>query len=97
MSARRYKIRMDREWFHIPRQGHLLGCCDCGLVHLIKARLRNWKIEIQATRMPRHTAGMRSRTTMIEFKRGWNRAVKAAATIAQEREDIAERILKLER
>lgn len=57
----RYRTRMDGEWFHIPRHGHLIACCDCGLVHLLKSRLRARKIEIQATRKPKNTAGRRRR------------------------------------
>lgn len=58
--ASRYRVRTDGEWFHIPRRGHDITCCDCGLVHMVKSRLRGRHIEIQATRLPRATGGRRA-------------------------------------
>jgi hypothetical protein len=55
----RYKIRKDGEWVHWARKGHLVACCDCGLVHFMKPRVRKGRVEISAVRMPRNTAGRR--------------------------------------
>lgn len=60
MTAPRYVVRRDGEWFRIPRHGHDVACCDCGLVHRFKARLRGRSIEINLTRMPRATGGHRA-------------------------------------
>ena len=54
-----YQTRKDGEWFRIPRKGHLIGCCDCGLVHLFNARVRNGSVEVRAMRMERNTAALR--------------------------------------
>lgn len=59
-SVGAYTTRADHEWFHIPRHGHLIACCDCGLVHLFKSRVRNRRVEVKAVRMPKHTGGRRS-------------------------------------
>lgn len=56
----RYTVRKDGEWFHVERRGHLIACCDCGLVHLITPRIRNRRIELKAKRMPHQTGGRRS-------------------------------------
>jgi hypothetical protein len=55
----RWKIRKDGEWVHWARKGHLVACCDCGLVHLFRPRLRAGRIEVQAIRLPRQTGGIR--------------------------------------
>lgn len=56
----RYTPRVDGEWVHWARRGHLVACCDCGLVHFMRPRVRGGRVEIQATRMPRHTAARRA-------------------------------------
>jgi hypothetical protein len=56
-----YEQRMDGEWVHWSRKGHLVACCDCGLVHLMRPRVRAGRVEVQATRMPRNTAARRVR------------------------------------
>ena len=55
----RYKVRRDHAWFHIPRHGHLVACCDCGLVHMFKSRVRSGRVEIKAVRLRRNTAARR--------------------------------------
>ena len=55
----RYKQRVDGEWVHWTRKGHLVACCDCGLIHLMRPRVRAGRVEVQAFRLPRHTAGRR--------------------------------------
>jgi hypothetical protein len=57
--ATRYKTAMDDEWVTWGK-AHLIACCDCGLVHLMRSRVRNGKVEVAARRMPQHTGGRRS-------------------------------------
>ena len=57
----RYTVRRDHEWFHIPRHGHLVACCDCGLVHLFTSRVRSGRVEVKAVRKPRNTSARRRR------------------------------------
>ena len=54
-----YVQRVDGEWVHWARTGHLVACCDCGLVHLMKPRVRNGRVEVQAFRLDRNTAAKR--------------------------------------
>ena len=54
-----YKTRTNGEWVHWARAGHLVGCCECNLVHLMKPRVRNGRVEVQAFRMERNTAARR--------------------------------------
>jgi hypothetical protein len=57
-----YPTRKDGEWVHWSRRGHLVACCDCGLVHLFRPRVvRNGRVEVSAKRMPQNTGGRRSR------------------------------------
>lgn len=53
-----YIQRRDGEWFDTERE-HKLACCDCGLIHLLKFRVRKGKIQMQATRDNRATAQRR--------------------------------------
>lgn len=58
----RYKTAMNGEWITPVRKGYKLGCCDCGLVHVINFKLvgkKNKKIMFQAFRDNRSTAAMR--------------------------------------
>lgn len=55
----RYVQRKDGEWVAWGK-AHLVACCDCGLVHLMQTRVRGGRVEVKATRMPRHTAGRRA-------------------------------------
>lgn len=57
-----YTTRKDHEWFRIPRHGHLIACCDCGLVHLFKSRLRGRSVEVKAVRKSALTAARRRLT-----------------------------------
>jgi len=54
-----YTQRYNGDWVHWARKGHLVACCDCGLVHLMEPRVRNGRIEIRATRLKRNTAAKR--------------------------------------
>lgn len=38
------------EWVEIPIGMSYLSCCDCGLAHLIKLKLKNGKVLIAAER-----------------------------------------------
>jgi hypothetical protein len=55
----RYVQRTDGEWFHIPRRGHIISCCDCGLAHLFYPRVRKGRVEIKVYRLRRNTASRR--------------------------------------
>lgn len=57
----RYQRVKDGEWMYWRRAGHQIACCDCGLVHLMKPRVRKGRVEVQAFRLPRQTAGRRRR------------------------------------
>lgn len=71
MRARQsYPVRRDGEWFRIERGGHLFACCDCGLVHKLRSRLRGRSIEVSATRMPQNTGGVRRAMRIRLIKQG---------------------------
>lgn len=47
---------MDGEWFEPkPQHGHLMKCCDCGLVHRMNFRVSDGKVQLQAFRLPEST------------------------------------------
>ena len=69
MRRKRTVKRADGEWFRIERKGHIIQCCDCGLVHLVRSRLRGKSIEIAATRLPRNTASARKARGVKVVKR----------------------------
>ena len=55
-----YRVRGSNEWFHVAKAGHLMACCDCGLVHLVKIRKRkDGKIMMRAERRSGETRSMR--------------------------------------
>ena len=57
---RGYRTYAPGEWFRVPTRGHLLSCCDCGLVHLFKSRIKDGnRVEVAAYRMPPNTGGKR--------------------------------------
>ncbi len=64
----KYTQRADGEWFHVATRGHLVACCDCGLVHLFKAKVVNGRVMLSAARSPKHTAARR-RAKNISVKR----------------------------
>jgi hypothetical protein len=50
----------DGEWFEPkPQRGHKMACCDCGLIHTMNFRVKDGKVQIQATRDNRATANRR--------------------------------------
>lgn len=65
--ASKYIQRTDGEWVHWSRRGHLVACCDCGLVHLMKPRRTRGRVEISAVRMPLQTNGRRRKKGLIAF------------------------------
>lgn len=54
-----YFQQHDGEWVRQTRRNQLEQCCDCGLVHRLNYRIRNGRIEQQAFRDERRTAGVR--------------------------------------
>jgi len=54
-----YTQRHDGESFRVSRRGHLVTCCDCGLVHLFKPSVKNGSVYLKAWRLPKETAKRR--------------------------------------
>ncbi len=58
-----YTSPEDREWVRPVMKGYRMGCCDCGLVHVIDFKVikhaRGHKVLFRASRHPRATAAMR--------------------------------------
>jgi len=46
----RWYDRKEGEWFALRREGYRIGCCDCGLVHRLRIRIRGNRIEMAAWR-----------------------------------------------
>jgi len=47
----------DGEWFKpMPQRGHLMKCCDCGLVHKMDFVIKNNEVIIRAKRMKKKAA-----------------------------------------
>jgi hypothetical protein len=65
MSSRSaYEQVHDGEWW-LFRDGRSnrrckIACCDCGLVHAFKIRIRQGRIEMQVNRLPQETGGRRA-------------------------------------
>lgn len=56
----RYHKTKDGEWIEpCPQTGHLLGCCDCGLVHTVNFRIVKGKVQLQAFRNVKATSNRR--------------------------------------
>ena len=53
-----YRQIWDSEWEPLPKDWYL-QCCDCGLCHRIRLRIRDGKPEIQMTRDNRRTGQIR--------------------------------------
>jgi hypothetical protein len=54
----KYEQVFDDEWFAMPKTLDL-ACCDCGLVHRVRLRVRKGRLEVCFTRDNRKTAAMR--------------------------------------
>ena len=53
-------IVKDGQWvMPTPQRGHLMACCDCGLVHRMDFSTRDGKVIFRAYRAPRLTARRR--------------------------------------
>lgn len=57
MSIRYHKQR-DGEWVE-PKPGYKMGCCDCGLVHVVEFRVAKGHVQFRAWRDARSTAAKR--------------------------------------
>jgi hypothetical protein len=53
-----YEQAWDGEWWTLPRLIYL-ACCDCGLVHRVRLRVRKGKLQVQFCRDGRRTAAHR--------------------------------------
>ena len=53
-KEKQYKQRKDNEWFVIGDNTKLV-CCDCGLVHKIKFRVKNNLFWMKAVRLEKET------------------------------------------
>jgi hypothetical protein len=52
---------IGEEWVHVPRSGMYLACCDCSLVHFVRSRVRNGRVELWIDRMERETKSLRKK------------------------------------
>jgi hypothetical protein len=59
MGKSEYHHVEDDEWMQVDGRDLRHACCDCGVIHDMKFRIRKGKIEYQAKRNPHATAGMR--------------------------------------
>lgn len=58
----KYTKIYDDEWVQpTPQRGHLMRCCDCGLVHVMDFRIRNGKVQFRPKRDNRRTAASRQK------------------------------------
>ena len=55
----KYYAQKDGEWVEPEQENHHLGCCDCGLVHVLDFRIRNGNVQFRARRDNRKTAAKR--------------------------------------
>jgi Zn-finger protein len=55
----KYTDQHEGEWVPQRRRRHFEQCCDCGLIHRLNYRIRSGRIEQQAFRDERRTAGVR--------------------------------------
>lgn len=46
-------------WIQPVKNGYLMACCDCGLVHRMDFRIYEGRVQFKAQRAPRHTAKLR--------------------------------------
>jgi hypothetical protein len=64
MNSSRYEQVEDGQWwlFHEGRSDRRckIACCDCGLVHRFRIKLKAGRIYMQANRLPSETGGFRA-------------------------------------
>jgi hypothetical protein len=66
----------DGEWNFLPKEMNL-ACCDCGLIHKIKIRVKNNEPQIMFLRDNRRTSlRRRFHGVSIELVRWWLKNVK---------------------
>ena len=68
MSSERFEQAKSNEWIQPVRNGYLMACCDCGLVHEIDFRIFKGRIQFRAKRHSRSTGAMRAAMT-----KRWNK------------------------
>jgi hypothetical protein len=59
VSKSQYEQIYDGQWFDLPGKMDL-ACCDCGLVHKFRSRLKNGKVQIRMERHGPATGGIRA-------------------------------------
>ncbi len=55
----RYYAVQDGEWFEPAQKNHIMGCCDCGLVHKVDFRIYKGKVQMRAFRDKKRTSNRR--------------------------------------
>lgn len=68
--ASRYRQVIEGDWEPINRRGYKNACCDCGMVHRRKFRVRKGVLEEQVFVDNRATAGVR-RGKGVKVGKGW--------------------------
>ena len=67
MKAKRFRIEKETNrqgwtrWVQPYMPQYLMACCDCGLVHEMRFRIVNGRVQFRARRAPRYTARERAR------------------------------------
>lgn len=51
----KYKQVYENEWVQPVMKGYKMGCCDCGLVHVLDFRIYKGRIQFKARRNNRAT------------------------------------------
>lgn len=59
MARRVYTQRSDGDLIRVTNRTHIIRCCDCGLVHLLKFKAGAGKLFFRAWRDDRATAASR--------------------------------------
>jgi hypothetical protein len=62
MPRLKYVQVYNGEWIRpMPQTGHMMACCDCGLIHRMDFRVYKGKVVFRAYRDNRATANRRRR------------------------------------
>ena len=69
MKHKSLKQAVDREWIQPVKNGYLMGCCDCGLVHRMDFRIvsrekngkTERKVQFRASRARNYTSRLRKK------------------------------------
>lgn len=54
-----YAKAIDGAWIQPVRRGYKMGCCDCGLVHVVDFRIVKGRVQFRPRRSARSTAQVR--------------------------------------